>query len=87
MELDDLRPNFSQELNEGFSRLKAMIKRYLDQGKGSGDLRADVDTVAVTEMIFAGMLGASIIHGTEKTPRSIDRCFNALIAYLDSLKP
>jgi TetR/AcrR family transcriptional regulator, transcriptional repressor for nem operon len=87
VELDDLRPSFSQELNEGFSRLKAMIKRYLDQGKDSGELRADVDTVDVTEMIFAGMLGASIIYGTEKTPQSIDRCFNALIAYLDSLKP
>jgi TetR/AcrR family transcriptional regulator, transcriptional repressor for nem operon len=85
VELDDLRPQFSRELNEGFTRLKAMIKRYLDQGKKSGELRDDVDTVAVTEMVFAGMLGASVIYGTAKTSRSIDLCFNALIGYLDSL--
>lgn len=87
VELDDQRSDFSQELNEGFSRLKAMIKRYLDQGKDSGNLRREVDTGAVTEMIFAGMLGASVIFGTEKTARSVDRCFNALIDYLDSLSP
>lgn len=37
MELDDQRPDFSQEITEGFKRLKAMIKRYLDQGKDSGN--------------------------------------------------
>jgi AcrR family transcriptional regulator len=48
VELDDQNPIFSQELNEGFVRLKAMIKRLLDQGKGSGELRADVNTEEVT---------------------------------------
>jgi len=85
VELDDQRPEFSQELNEGFRRFKAMIKKYLDQGKDLGELRAEVDTGAVTEMIFAGMLGASVIYGTEKTSSSIDKCFNALIDYLESL--
>ena len=31
VELDDQRPDFSRELHEGFVRLKAMIKRLLDQ--------------------------------------------------------
>jgi TetR/AcrR family transcriptional repressor of nem operon len=87
VELDDQRPDFSGELNQGFSRLKAMVKRYLDQGKDAGELRKDVDTEAVTEMIFAGMLGASVIYGLDKTPRCIDRCFNALIGYLETLAP
>jgi len=87
VELDDQRPRFSQELNGGFVRLKAMIKRYLDQGKESGELRGDVDTEAVTEMIFSGMLGASVIYGTEKSFDSLDRSVNALIDYLDSLAP
>jgi AcrR family transcriptional regulator len=85
VELDDQRTEFSQELNEGFRRFKAMLKKYLDQGKELGELKAEVDTRAVTEMIFAGMLGASVIYGMEKTSVSLDKCFNALIDYLDSL--
>jgi len=85
VELDDQKPFFSKELNEGFVRLKAMIKRLLDQGKGSGELRADVNTEAVTEMIFSGMLGASVIYGTEKSSDSLDNCINTLVNYLDSL--
>ncbi len=87
VELDDQRSVFSQELNEGFVRLKDMIKRHLDQGKESGELREEVDTGAVTEMLFSGMLGASVIYGTEKSCESLNRCVNALIDYLDSLKP
>jgi hypothetical protein len=64
-----------------------MIKRHLDQGKESGELRPEVDTKAVTEMIFSGMLGASVIYGTEKSSAGLDRCINALIDYLESLKP
>ena len=67
VELDDQNPAFSRMLNDGFARLKAMIKRLLDQGKGSGELRAEVNTEAVTEMVFSGMLGASVIYGTEKS--------------------
>jgi AcrR family transcriptional regulator len=87
VELDDQRPDFSRELHEGFVRLKAMIKRLLDQEKESGELRADVDTAAVTEMVFSGMLGASVIYGTEKSSLSLDRCINALINYIGSLSP
>lgn len=87
VELDDQNPIFSRELNEGFVRLKAMIKRLLDQGKGSGELRADANTEAVTEMIFSGMLGASVIYGTEKSSASLNNCISALINYLDSLAP
>ena len=31
VELDDQRPHLSREINEGFIRLKAMIKEFLDQ--------------------------------------------------------
>ena len=87
VELDDQRPRFSRTLNEGFARLKAMIKRHLDQGKESGELRPEVDTEAVTEMIFSGMLGASVIYGTNKSSAALDRSINTLIHYLESLKP
>jgi len=87
VELDDQRPRFSRELNKGFVRLKAMIKRLLDQGKKSGELRPEVDTKAVTEMIFSGMLGVSVIYGTDKSSEGLDRSMNALIEYLESLIP
>jgi len=87
VELDDQNPVFSRELNEGFVRLKGMIRRLLDQGKESGELRAEVNTEALTEMIFSGMLGASVIYGTAKSSEGLDRCMNSLIDYLDGLKP
>lgn len=85
VELDDQNASFSKALNEGFVQLKAMIKRLLDQGKESGEIRKDVNTEFVTEMIFSAMLGASVIHGTEKSEAGLNRCFTALISYLESL--
>jgi TetR/AcrR family transcriptional repressor of nem operon len=87
VELDDQRSNLSRELNEGYIGLKNLIKELLDQGKQSGELRGDVDTQAVTEMIFAGMLGASVIYGVEKSNASIDRSINGFIGYLERLAP
>ena len=87
VELDDQNPLFSKELNNGFVRLRAMIRRLLDQGKESGELRAEVNTEALTEMIFSGMLGASVIYGTAKSSAGLDRCINSLIDYVESLRP
>lgn len=87
VELDDQRPHLSREINEGFVRLKAMIKEFLDEGKRSGDLRKDVDTAAVTEMIFAGMLGTSVNYGMQKSSVSLEQSINSLIGYIDSLAP
>lgn len=85
VELDDQNAFFSKALNEGFVKFKTMIKRFLDQGKDAGEIRQDVNTEIVTEMIFSGMLGASVIYGTEKSEAVLDRCIKALQDYLDSL--
>jgi len=87
VELDDQRPHLCREINEGFVRLKAMIKDFLDQGKKGGELRKDVDTEAVTEMVFAGMLGASVNYGMQKSSANLERSINSLIHYIDSLTP
>lgn len=87
VELDDQRPHLSREINEGFVRLKAMIKELFDQGKRSGELRGDVDTAAVTEMVFAGMLGASVNYGMQKSSASLDQSVNSLIEYIEGLAP
>ena len=85
VELVDQKPHLASEVNDGFVGLKAMIKRLLDQGIESGELRDDVDTEAVTEMIFAGMLGASVIYDMEKSAASLDKSVNSLIDYLKRL--
>lgn len=85
VELDDQRPVLSRELNKGFTGLRAMLNRLLDEGKGSGEVRKDVDTAAVTEMIFAGMLGASVIYGMEKSDACLHQAIGSLIEYLDKL--
>ena len=87
VELDDQRPHLARELNEGFVRLKAMINRLLDQGKKSGEIRDEVNTKDVTEMIFAGMIGASVLFGMGKSFTSLDRSINPLIKYIERLAP
>lgn len=85
VELDDQRPVLSRELNKGFAGLKAMLNRLLDQGMESGEVRKGVDTAAVTEMIFATMLGASVIYGMEKSDACLDQAIGSLMEYLDKL--
>jgi TetR/AcrR family transcriptional repressor of nem operon len=85
VELDDQRPHLIHEINRGFAGLKTMIKDFLDQGKSAGDLRDDVDTKAVTEMIFSIILGAAVIYGVEKGSSAADNSINAVIRYIDGL--
>ena len=87
VELDDQRPHLARQLNEGFLRLKSMINRLLDQGKESGEIRYEIDTKAVTEMIFSGMIGASVMFSMEKSFVNLDRSINPLIKYLEKLSP
>lgn len=87
VELDDQRPRLSEAITKGFVGFKKMLNRWLDEAKKLGEIRSDVDTYAVTEMIFAGMLGTSVIHGMEKSPDVLDRSIDSLISYLDTLTP
>lgn len=86
VELDDQRPHLCKEVSEGFVGLKAMIQRLLDEGKESGELSSNVSTGAVTEMLLAGMVGASVIYGADKSTDSLDRSINTLIESLRELK-
>ena len=85
VELDDQRPDFAAEIADGFYRFLAMIKRFLDEAKTAGRLRREVDTDGVSRLLFAGMLGASVLYGIDKSPETLDKCIAALLAYLDSL--
>jgi AcrR family transcriptional regulator len=87
VELDDQHPHLCKEVNKGFIGLKMMLKNLLIEGKGIGELNSDASTSAVTEMLFAGMLGASVIYGVNKSTESLDNSINTLIHYLEKLKP
>jgi TetR/AcrR family transcriptional repressor of nem operon len=86
VELNDQRPHLSQELTKGFVGLKNMIQRLLEQGKEVGQLNNNLDSSTVTEILFAGMLGASVIFGIEKSAKSLEQSINALISYAESLR-
>ena len=60
-----------------------MLKRLLDEGQKLGTLSRDVSTSAVTEMLFAGMLGATVMYGMDKSNINLDRSIDSLIDYLE----
>ncbi len=86
VELNDQSPHLSNELQRGFNGLKGMISRLLNQAKESGSISPQSNTTNITEIIFAGMLGASVIFGTNKSTVCLDCCINALIEYVNGLK-
>jgi TetR/AcrR family transcriptional repressor of nem operon len=85
VELDDQRPHLARELNEGYLRLKAMIRRLLDQAQSVGEISGAVNTHALTEMIFSGMLGASVMYGMDKSATNLDQTINSLIEHVRRL--
>ena len=83
VELDDQYPHLCEEVNKGFVGLKGMLRTLLREGKARGELGEAVDTAAVTELLFAGMIGASVSYGVNKSPESLDSSLGALISYLE----
>lgn len=86
VELADQRPDYARELNRGFRGLRNMIRRLLTEGQASGELRSAVDTDAVAAMLFAGMLGASVMFGVDKSIERLNATIDSLIAYLEGLR-
>jgi TetR/AcrR family transcriptional repressor of nem operon len=83
VELNDQQPHLAQQVNEGFERFKGMIKRLLDQEQEAGNLREGIDTGAVAEMIFSGILGACVTYIiSDKSKENLDRNIQGLIAFL-----
>jgi AcrR family transcriptional regulator len=86
VELDDQYPQLMQEVNTGFIGLKNMLKRFLQEAKELGELKQDVNVNRLTEMIFSGMIGSSVLFGVEKSTVVLDRSINALIDYLNEIR-
>ena len=85
VELNDQRPHLAREMNEGFMRFKGMLKRLLDQEKNAGNLKDEIDTQQVAELIFSGILGASVMYISDKSMMTLDRNIRSLTEYLDMI--
>ena len=84
-ELGDQWPHIADEINQGFDRFKSMIRGFLDQAKEASQLKYGTNTEAVADMIFSGMLGASVMYGMDKSTEKLHRTIDSLIEYVDSL--
>jgi TetR/AcrR family transcriptional repressor of nem operon len=86
VELGDSRPHLANEVQKGFVGLKAMLKRVLDNGQPSAAAYNGINTDTITEIIFNGMLGASVSYSADKSYEALDKSINSLLDYLDKLK-
>lgn len=85
VELDDTRPHLVKEVYKGFEGFKTLLKTLLDQAIDGGELPNDLDSKTVTDMLFTGMLGASVLFGVNKSITTLDCSINSLIEYLHIL--
>lgn len=86
VELDDQNPKLCKEVNKGFIGLKRMLNGFLMEAKANGLLKDTVKIEEVTEMLFAGMLGVSVLYGVDKSAPSLDQAIISLIEYLKALR-
>ena len=82
VELDDTRPHLVKEVHKGFEGFKALLKVLLEEAVEAGELPGDLNINTVTEMLFTGMLGASVLYGVNKSTSSLDCSIDSLIEYL-----
>ncbi|MBT4287999.1 MAG: TetR/AcrR family transcriptional regulator [Deltaproteobacteria bacterium] len=85
-ELNDQSPHLSKEIDVGFNGVKNFFSRNLNESAAAGELKNGVNISNATEILFSGMLGASVIFGTNKSVDSLNRSIDSLIDYLESLK-
>ena len=86
VELGDSRPHLAQEVQKGFTGLKAMLNRLLNNGNQSAAAYKGVTADTITEIIFNGMLGASVCYSVDKSSEALNTSIQSLIDYLDKLK-
>ena len=82
VELDDSRPHLVKKVHQGFEGFKTMLKTLLKEAVELGELPGDLNTTTVSEMLFTGMLGASVLFGVNKSTATLDCSIDSLIEYL-----
>jgi AcrR family transcriptional regulator len=86
IELDNQLPQLSSQLRDGFKKTKALIKRYLDRAKEKGEIRSDVSTSYISEILFSSIVGTSVIYSMNKSDSQLGENIESLIHYLESIE-
>ncbi len=86
VELNDQSPVLFSEINKGFVGLKKMIRRFLKQGIMDKSIKNNIEVDMAVEVLFNGMLGASVCFGANKSAVDLDKAIGALQDFLSSLK-
>ena len=86
VELSDQSPHLAAEVGKGFSRLKAMLKRFLEQERSAGTLAEGVNIDQAVEIVFSALLGACVTYTADKSKQNLDHAIGALITYIESLR-
>lgn len=86
VELHDQQPHLAREINEGFRRFKAMLKRLLDQERQAGVLKNGVNTEVVAEMIFAAIMGSCVAYASDRSREHLEQSVEGLIAFLNMIQ-
>ena len=85
VELKNQKPHLAEEINQGFIGLKRMLRRYPVKAQESGELKKNVDTEAITEMLFNSILGVTIAYDTDKSEANVDKAISFIVDYLNKL--
>ena len=86
LELNNQKPNLSEEVNKGFKGFKAMLKYILTQAQEQGDLKSTANTDAVAEVLLSSIFGISVTYSLDKSDKDLDTAVNALIDYINSIR-
>lgn len=82
VELDDTLPHLVKEVYKGFEGFKKILTNLLEEGKEVGEFPPHLDSEQVTDCLFTGMLGTSVLFGVNKSVNTLDRSINSLIDYI-----
>ena len=82
VELGDSRPHLAREVQKGFTGLKSMLERLLDNGQSAATVYNGKTSETITEIIFNGMLGASVNYSVDRSYQTLDKSIKSLIDYL-----
>ncbi len=73
-------------MNEGFTRLRRMIGRLIDDGKKAGLVVPEADTSRVTEIVFSGLLGACVMYNLDHSRSRLNATIQSLIQSLNDIR-
>ncbi len=86
VELSDEYPHLGKEVNDGFIRLKEMIRRLLEAEQALGTLAVDAQPSQIAELVFSGILGACVVYKANKSTTILHQTIAALCSYLTQMK-